>query len=245
VKARVADESGEITAVWFNQAWLKDRLQPGTRVRLRGNLKGSEFTVRSYDVNGVAATADFAPVYPASEEITVKKLRDVVGKALDYAGDVVDPLPAVLKAREGLPGRSDALVALHRPASEEQGEQARKRLAFDELLALQVGLARRREGRDEERAPALGEPGELLLVEEAVGHVELGLDVRLVPVRAHRRRIRTGAEEQPDRLSEDRLARTRLARDGVQPRREREVRLADEDEVLDAEPTKQRCRGSG
>ena len=162
VKARVADESGEITAVWFNQAWLKDRLQPGTRVRLRGNLKGSEFTVRSYDVNGVAATADFAPVYPASEEITVKKLRDVVGKALDYAGDVVDPLPAALKTREGLPGRWDALVALHRPASEEQGEQARKRLAFDELLALQVGLARRREGRDEERAPALGEPGELV-----------------------------------------------------------------------------------
>ena len=73
------------------------------RVRLRGNLKGSEFTVRSYDVNGVAATADFAPVYPASEEITVKKLRDVVGKALDYAGDVVDPLPAALRAREGSP----------------------------------------------------------------------------------------------------------------------------------------------
>ena len=162
MKARVADESGEITAVWFNQAWLKDRLQPGTRVRLRGNLKGSEFTVRSYDVNGVAATADFAPVYPASEEITVKKLRDVVGKALDYAGDVVDPLPAELKAREGLPCRSDALVALHRPGTEEQGEQARKRLAFDELLALQVGLARRREGRDEERAPALGEPGDLV-----------------------------------------------------------------------------------
>jgi ATP-dependent DNA helicase RecG len=162
VKARVADESGEITAVWFNQAWLKDRLQPGTRVRLRGNLKGSEFTVRSYDVNGVAATADFAPVYPASEEITVKKLREVVGKALAFAGDVVDPLPAALKAREGLPGRSDALVSLHRPASEEQGEEARRRLAFDELLALQVGLARRREGRDEERAPALGEPGELV-----------------------------------------------------------------------------------
>ena len=48
--------------------------------------------------------------HPASEEITVKKLRDVVGKALDYAGDVVDSLPAALKAREGLPGRSDALL---------------------------------------------------------------------------------------------------------------------------------------
>ena len=162
VKARVADETGEITAVWFNQAWLKDRLQPGTRVRLRGNLKGREFTVRSYDVNGTASTADFAPVYPASEEISVKKLRDVVGQTLDRARDVLDPLPAALKAREGLPGKSDAVVALHRPRSEEEGERARRRLAFDELFTLQVGLARRREGREEERAPSLGSPGELV-----------------------------------------------------------------------------------
>jgi ATP-dependent DNA helicase RecG len=162
VKARVADETGEITAVWFNQAWLKDRLQPGTRVRLRGNLKGREFTVRSYDVNGSSSTADFAPVYPASEEISVKKLREVVGQALDRARDVLDALPAELKAREGLPPRADALVALHRPGSEEEGERARRRLAFDELFTLQVGLARRRAGREEERAPSLGAPGELV-----------------------------------------------------------------------------------
>ena len=162
VKARVADESGEITAVWFNQAWLKDRLQPGTRVRLRGNLKGREFTVRSYDVNGTASTADFAPVYPASEEISVKKLREVVGHTLERARDVLDPLPADLKARQRLPGKGDALVALHRPRSEEEGERARRRLAFDELFTLQVGLARRRVGRDEERAPSLGTPGELV-----------------------------------------------------------------------------------
>jgi len=162
VKARVADETGEITAVWFNQAWLKDRLLPGTRVRLRGNLKGSEFTVKSYDLNGRAATADFAPVYPASEEITVKKLREVVGGALEYARDVVDPLPAGVKTGEGLPGRADAIVALHRPTDEAVGELARRRLAFDELLALQVGLARRRQGRDEERAPSLGKPSDLV-----------------------------------------------------------------------------------
>jgi ATP-dependent DNA helicase RecG len=65
VQARVADESDEITAVWFNQAWLAEKLQPGTRVRLRGQLKRNGFQVRSYDLNGVAATADFAPVYPA------------------------------------------------------------------------------------------------------------------------------------------------------------------------------------
>ena len=75
VQARVADDSDEITAVWFNQAWLADKLQPGTRVRLRGQLKRNEFAVRSYDLNGVSATADFAPVYPASEEVTPKRLR--------------------------------------------------------------------------------------------------------------------------------------------------------------------------
>jgi ATP-dependent DNA helicase RecG len=176
VKARVADETGEITAVWFNQAWLADRLVPGMRVRLRGSLRGREFAVRSYDLNGVSSTADFAPVYPATEEVTVKKLREVVGGALEYARDVVDPLPAALKASTGLPGRADALVALHRPREETDGERARRRLAFDELLVLQLGLARRRQGREEERATALGEPGELVARYRSVLPFELTAD---------------------------------------------------------------------
>ena len=162
VQARVADSSDEITAVWFNQAWLADKLQPGTRVRLRGALKRDGFQVRSYDLNGVSATADFAPVYPASEEITPKRLRGLVERALPHAGDVPDPLPADLKAREALPLRADALVALHQPRSSDEGEAGRKRLAFDELLVLQVGLARARAGREAELAPALGAPGELV-----------------------------------------------------------------------------------
>jgi ATP-dependent DNA helicase RecG len=161
VKARVADETGEITAVWFNQAWLADRLVPGMRVRLRGSLRGREFAVRSYDLNGVSSTADFAPVYPATEDVTVKKLREVVGAALQFVCDVVDPLPAEVKAGVGLPGRADALAALHRPREEAEGERARRRLAFDELLQLQVWLARRRQGQEEERATPLDAPGEL------------------------------------------------------------------------------------
>jgi len=162
VKARVADATGEITAVWFNQAWLADRLVPGMQVRLRGSLRGREFAVRSYDLDGVASTADFAPVYPATEEVSVKKLREVVAGALGYARDVVDPLPAALTAAAALPDRADAVVALHRPRREADGERARRRLAFDELLVLQLGLARRREGREEERATPLGAPGELV-----------------------------------------------------------------------------------
>jgi ATP-dependent DNA helicase RecG len=162
VKAAVRDESAEIAAVWFNQPWLEEKLRPGTRVRLRGQLRRSEFHVRSYDLNGAAATADFAPIYPASEEVASPRIRALVERALPDAANLPDPLPAALRAREGLPLRADAVAALHRPRSEAQGEHGRRRLAFDELLVLQVGLARLRAGRAEAVAPSLGEPGELV-----------------------------------------------------------------------------------
>ena len=161
LKAAVRDESGEISAVWFNQPWLADKLQPGTRLRLRGQLRRNEFHVRSYDLDGAAATADFAPVYPASEEVTSPRLRTLVESALPHATEFGDSLPAALRARERLPLRFDALVALHRPRDGGEAERARRRLALDELLLLQVGLARIREGTEEATAPALGEPGEL------------------------------------------------------------------------------------
>ena len=65
VRARIRDESGAVTAIWFNQEWLATKLVPGTEIRLRGRLQRGEFQVRSYDLEGVSATADFAPVYPA------------------------------------------------------------------------------------------------------------------------------------------------------------------------------------
>jgi ATP-dependent DNA helicase RecG len=176
VQARVADESDEITAVWFNQAWLAEKLQPGTRVRLRGQLKRNGFQVRSYDLNGVAATADFAPVYPASEEVTPQRLRGLVERALPHARDLPDPLPADLKVSERLPLRADALWALHRPRSLDEGEAGRRRLAFDELLVLQVGLARTRAGREAAVAQPLGEAGELIARYRALLPFELTPD---------------------------------------------------------------------
>ena len=87
LKATVADDSGAIPAVWFNQDWLADKLLPGTRVRLRGQLRRNEFAVRSYDLNGAAATADLAP--------------DLPGRRGDHAA-------ADARARRPRPGRSSA-----------------------------------------------------------------------------------------------------------------------------------------
>ncbi len=76
--AQVSDGTGQISATWFNQPWLKDKLTPGTHVRLRGQQNRYGFAVKSYDLNGGSATADFAPVYPASEEVSAAKLRELV-----------------------------------------------------------------------------------------------------------------------------------------------------------------------
>ncbi|MGZ4353989.1 MAG: DEAD/DEAH box helicase, partial [Gaiellaceae bacterium] len=163
VEATVEDESGRIKATWFNQPWLVDKLPPGTRVRLRGQLKRGSFAVRTFDVGAASQTADFAPVYPASEEVSVKKLRELAHVAVErHARDLPDPLPAELKQRWSLPQRADALAALHFPLDEREGEQARERLAFDELLVLQLGLLRRRRDEEDAEAPALGLPGELV-----------------------------------------------------------------------------------
>src|SRR5439155_1142949 len=83
-----------------------------------------------------------------------KKVRELVGAALPRA--ILDPLPAELKERERLPHRSDALWAVHRPRSLEEAETGRARLAFEELLILQIGIAARRRERESEIAPSLG-----------------------------------------------------------------------------------------
>jgi ATP-dependent DNA helicase RecG len=160
--ARIADDSGATTATWFNQPWLKAHLRPGTRVRLRGKPGRYGFDVRSYDLGEASATADFAPVYPASEEIAGSRLRGLVELALPQTRDFPDALPAETRHRLALPLVADALFALHRPRNEAEAELGRRRLAFDELLVLQLGLARRTREREAQRAPALGAPGELV-----------------------------------------------------------------------------------
>ena len=161
--ARVADDSGEIQATWFNQPWLEARLLPGTRVRLRGQPNRYGFNVSTYDLAGEEAqTADFAPVYPASEELAQKTLRTLAETALAHARDEHDALPAPLRAGDTLPLRADALHALHRPRSLAEAETGRRRLAFDELLLLQLALARRAAEREAAVAAALPPAGELI-----------------------------------------------------------------------------------
>ncbi|MBM3679183.1 MAG: ATP-dependent DNA helicase RecG, partial [Actinobacteria bacterium] len=160
--AHVADRSGELRATWFNQPWLESRLTPGTAIRIRGKLNRFGFAVESYDIGEPSQTADFAPVYPATADLGQKQLRTLVEGVLPLARTGRDPLPARLRAAERLPVRADALLAVHRPAGLEEAETGRRRLAFDELLVLQLALRRRAAEREALVASALSPPGELV-----------------------------------------------------------------------------------
>jgi len=159
--AHVADETGEIRATWFNQPWLESRLTPGTRVRMRGKRNRYGFQVSSFDLGEAAETADFAPVYPSTADLAQKTLRTLTEEALGLARDTGEPLPAAVRATDELPLRADALTALHRPRSEDDAERARRRLALDELLTLQLALRRRAREREELVAEPLPSPADL------------------------------------------------------------------------------------
>jgi ATP-dependent DNA helicase RecG len=157
VTARIKDASGTIGASWFNQPWLAEKLAPGTHLRLRGKLGRYGFDVKSFDVGEAQATADFAPVYPASEQVPSSKLRELVRVALANVGRY---LPDALPAELDEPLACDAIAAIHFPRDEAEAEAARRRLALDELFTLQLVVARSRD--NDAVATALPEAGSLI-----------------------------------------------------------------------------------
>jgi ATP-dependent DNA helicase RecG len=170
-EATVADSSGPTKAVWFNQPWLADQLEQGTRVLLHGKLDKAGFKVDAHEVvregdedapTGLHTTG-IVPVHPASARLRSQKIRDWEWQVQGLAPDAIEPLPASLRARHRLVGAGDALAAVHFPADLHQAETARERLAFEELFLHQVALASRRSEHDAaRRAPALDPPGELI-----------------------------------------------------------------------------------
>ena len=170
VEAAVADHSGPMKAVWFNQAYLAERLRPGTRLLLNGKLDRSGFRVATHEIvaGGVGPasglhTTGIVPVHNATRELSAKRLREWVWQAVERAGDAIEALPAELRARRGLGAEADALRCAHFPESPEQADAGRAKLAFEELCLNQAALAARRDTRRDSRPGIAFQPaGELV-----------------------------------------------------------------------------------
>jgi ATP-dependent DNA helicase RecG len=156
VEARVFDQSGPLVAVWFNQPWIARQLGEGAQVLLHGKLRRrNEFWVTEHEVFGDGGapvhTVGLVPVHPATEGITPARLRQLAWDSYPRFFDVVEPLPARLRVEERLPDRPASLATAHFPDREQDERDARRRLAFEELLLLQLAVAGRRRTRREGR----------------------------------------------------------------------------------------------
>jgi ATP-dependent DNA helicase RecG len=163
VEALVADHTGPLQATFFNQPWLARRYPPGTRLVLHGKYEGRS----RFRVSGHAPTEEAGPGgeevshYAATEGLSSTQILALVREARGLFGEVLEPLPARIRAAERFPGRALALETMHF-GSEEDAEQARRRLAFEEFLLLQLALlGRRARRRGDARALALAEPASL------------------------------------------------------------------------------------
>jgi ATP-dependent DNA helicase RecG len=167
VEAKVADESGPMLAVWFNQPWIVDKLPAGTQVLLHGELRQrNQFTVAEYEVadaGHAVHTVGFVPVYAATKGVTAAQLRERAGAVRERVHDTIEPLPAALRVAKRRPYGAAALAAAHFPDDEEEHEQARLRLAFEELLLVELAIARRKNARRQEsRAQPLRPLGDVV-----------------------------------------------------------------------------------
>jgi ATP-dependent DNA helicase RecG len=175
VEATVFDHSGSIKATFFNQPWLVERYPPGSALMLHGKADGARrFRVSSHahgpitgppaapagGLGAGAAPDDWqgsAAHYPVTEGVSSTQVMALVREHREALPELPDPLPARLRAAERLADRAAALSAMHFPYAGRALEGARERLAFEELLLVQLELLRRRARREGgQLAPALG-----------------------------------------------------------------------------------------
>src|ERR1700761_7294579 len=165
VEATVSDGTGTMKATFFTQPWLASRYPPGTRLMLHGKYESrSRFRVQGHAITGEAGGGsgdEAVGHYPATEGLSSTQILALVRDHAAAIADVSEPLPARLRTIERLPDRGGALAAIHL-GSDDGHETARRRLAFEELLLVQLALLRRRRLRSGARvAAALGEPPSL------------------------------------------------------------------------------------
>jgi ATP-dependent DNA helicase RecG len=160
VEAVVADASGPMKATFFNQPWLERRYRPGTRLMLHGKYEArNRFRVQAHaPTTEQTGGAGEVAVYPATEGLSSTQIAALIREHRDTLADVVEPLPARLRTVHALPDRAAALAAAH--FGDHEG--GRRRLAFEELLLLELALLRLRARRQESaRAETLGPPAGL------------------------------------------------------------------------------------
>jgi len=152
IDAVVSDGSGALRVTWFNQPWIAQQLTPGRAVVLSGRVDQylGKLTMSSPEWEPLERqqlhTNRIVPVYGLTAGITPKWLRRVVNAVVErYASRVPDPLPLSVRQSAGVIPLPQALQQVHFPDSADSLQRAQARLAFDEMLYLQLGVLRQKQ----------------------------------------------------------------------------------------------------
>ena len=164
VKVRLVDDTGSLTATFFNQTYMKNALRRGESYIVYGKVEG--LPGRRQMTNPVCERADRArftgcilPVYPLTKGISNNLMAALARRCVEgCAGQVEETLPQALRQEHALAGVEFACRNIHFPADEEALALARRRLIFEELFSLTCGLALLRTRRDGEAGPAFSAP---------------------------------------------------------------------------------------
>ncbi|WP_232696954.1 ATP-dependent DNA helicase RecG [Brevibacillus daliensis] len=135
-----------VSAVWFNQMYVKNQLSPGKEVVVTGKwdkhklqITVSEMTEK--DSPREKKRTDLVPVYPLGAGVNLLFLRKTIQRALDkYKSQIPEILPEELVQKYRLLPRREAIEAIHFPQDAEEGKQARRRLMFEELFLFQLKM---------------------------------------------------------------------------------------------------------
>jgi ATP-dependent DNA helicase RecG len=167
--ARLEDATGSVDATWFGRRFIERRLRVGGEIVVSGRVKhfgrrltfdNPEFQVVVDDETDVLHAGRIVPVYRLTAGLTAARLRSAIREAIDRAGHAYpEYLPAPIVAEEGLVTIAQAVEEAHYPESFDGRDAALRRLAFDELLALQLGMVGRRRQRIRDAAPVLAVDG--------------------------------------------------------------------------------------
>lgn len=165
-EATLEDHRARLYLVWFNASYLRGKLMAGMVIRVQGKVvafNGYPQMVNPHWEPLDAAQAPpprearLRPIYPATEDMPSHVIEDLLTQVLPtILPQVPDPLPADLLKRHNMPVLAEALRMMHQPCHEDEPLEARRRLAYNELLLLQLGIALKRHyNRTRLTAPAL------------------------------------------------------------------------------------------
>ena len=150
-QAILSDGSGTIQCTWFN-SYVGSQIKQGTQLVISGKVNEYNgrltFSSPEFELldSELLNTARIVPVYPLTEGISTRWLRKITRRVVDYwSPRINDDLPNTVRTSAGLMSLPTALVQAHFPDSTSSLEAARKRLAFDELFLLQLGLLKQKQ----------------------------------------------------------------------------------------------------